>query len=174
MTIGIVAFGSSFLFASVVCVCAHKAPLRGARRQGDVETANPGLGLDVKKDKLELDLEDASNSTVASSQDIASRRFLAEQHSASPTSSSLSRLSSFPFRASPQTGSRLGGQHGSSPAGRSKDTGAGLGTWDVPEEFEEEELTALNQKSLTEHSVQVSEHTPAATSVENVLYGKPS
>jgi hypothetical protein len=145
MTVGIVAASSSVLLAGAVCICAHKhsAPHRSQKtRQRALEEM---VDTPEKKDKLKLDLEEgASDSTVASVRE-------------SPTFGQRRPLGASPLglRSSPVRGS----------LGNRTDTGAGLGVWDVPEEFEEEEFAALHEKTRT---LQFSE----SPGLEAVRYGK--
>jgi hypothetical protein len=165
MTLGVAAIGGgSLVFASLVCLCAHRAPVRGARRLQESDDERPAtLPFPSKKksDKLvlELDLED-TNSTVASVRELT---IGGKRYSVDPSAS-----------LQPPAAQDYNLSHGTAR----RDTGGGLGNWNVETEFEQEELAELHSERLHEYSIQVSEHSPATRNGRfidtAVSYGKPS
>jgi len=181
-TLGLAAVGSSLLVGGAVCALANRAR-RDRQRERECEREAEENNLPGKNklselmeigDKVDLE-EGASDSTVPSTTEsptFASRRF-AEQpnlRQASPAGTP-ERLRQASNRSLASPAGKLNWNLRGSP--QRADTGAGLGAWDVPEEFLDKELAYLSKNSNPEYSVHVSEHSPASSRIERAVYGKP-
>jgi len=199
MSLGLVALGSSILVGGAVCAYGHKA--RKSRQRERARQAEE-TGVPGKKqlsELMELDVEEgASDSTVATITEsprftshrplspIAESPGLGSRGSTAPLTPDRLRQTSQRQQASPAgnmnwflKGSPPRGSppRGSPPAGNRIDTGAGLGAWDVPDEFHEEELSelaSLSQNSSPDHVVQISEDRPSSHGIDAATYGKTS
>jgi len=190
MSMGIAAMGAGLLVGGAAYTYRKKKRINDAQRwanevdKADFEVNTAAWKPGKDDDKLALDLESDladTESTVASDYEkpiLPASRRMAQQIG---TMSSVSEDDSSPCLSSrptsPQARTQNGNQMGSPQTGgskpRGKDTGAGIGSWAIPEEFGEQERAALNE---IEYAILVTDHSPSIDSGTclQTLLGKAS